>query len=621
MVYRFLVALVVFALVGCAPAVAPPQSSGSSPTAERTEPRQVADDLASELSQANVSATAGAAAQQDLETILRGMDGLVPAVIVDSVTPTDSGWTTTLKVTWPLPSGPWSYTSTATLADDDTGATLEWDTSILHPDLTPDTRLVHQTSYPKRADILAEDGSPLMTYRRVFRVGINKPDADEAQWAQSAVSLAGLLDIDPERFEAKVEAAGPAAFVEALVLRDTGDAPPNVGSIPGAVALSDSAVLSPARGFAEGLLGTVGPAMAEQITESDGKLTPGVLAGRSGLQQRFDDQLRGTPGGSVLLRARTESGPADKVIHRVDPVPGVPLRTSLSLDLQRHAEESLKDAPTAAALVAINPETGYVRAAATGPANRSAADATIGRYPPGSVFKAITVLALLRSGMTPDSMTNCTETVVVDGRRFRNYRDFPSDRLGRMTLRDAMATSCNTALIAEWERLDGAAIREAAASLGLGQDFDAGFPAFMGSTPDPANTVGLAESIIGQGLIEASPLAMAVVTASIQAGKTVHPVLLPDLASDAASGRPLTSTEAAQLQEMLEETVSSGTGQALAGVAIGAKTGTAQYGSDDPLPTHAWMIAYDESLAVAAIVTDGDSGSKTVAPILRTFFS
>lgn len=58
----------------------------------------------------------------------------------------------------------------------------------------------------------------------------------------------------------------------------------------------------------------------------------------------------------------------------------------------------------------------------------------------------------------------------------------------------------------------------------------------------------------------------------------------------------------------------------LKSLAVGAKTGTAQYGTGDPLPTHAWMIAYDQDLAVAAIVTDGESGSKTVGPVLKTFF-
>lgn len=612
---RCVLALVILAslLVGCAPVRVdgddppPTPSAAPSPT-----PSDAPGKLAAALSSGDVTAVAGASSQRDLEVLLQGMDGMHPSVEVTA----EQGGVAQFTVTWPLPSGEWSYPTEARIADGE----VVWDSSILHPELTEETRLVHQASYPRRADILAENGSALMTYRPVHRVGINKPDAPPEVWASSAVALAEALSIDPARYQAKVEAAGPEAFVEALVLRDTGEDTPSVESVPGAAIIPDLAVLGPGKGFAEGVLGSVGEPTAEQIAASEGTLTAGTLTGRSGLQLRYDEQLRGTEGGRVLIRARDADGPADRTLHEVDPVPGEPLRTSLSADLQRHAELALQETPTPAALVAIDPDTGYIRAAATGPVNTAAADATEGRYPPGSVFKAVTALALLRSGMTPDSMTECTETVVVDGRRFRNYRDFPTGRLGAMTLSDAIATSCNTALIAEWERLDGAAIRDAAASLGLGQDLDTGFASFLGSVPDPANTVGLAESMIGQGLIEASPLSMAVVTASIRAKRTVTPILLPDDEPGAPSGPPLTAAEAEQLQAMLEATVDNGTGRMLQSLAIGAKTGTAQYGTGDPLPTHAWMIAYDEELAVAAIVTDGESGSKTVGPILQTFF-
>ena len=50
-----------------------------------------------------------------------------------------------------------------------------------------------------------------------------------------------------------------------------------------------------------------------------------------------------------------------------------------------------------------------------------------------------------------------------------------------------------------------------------------------------------------------------------------------------------------------------------------AKTGTAEYGNDDPLKTHAWMIAAQGDLAVAVFVNTGQSGSKTAGPLLKEF--
>jgi cell division protein FtsI/penicillin-binding protein 2 len=50
------------------------------------------------------------------------------------------------------------------------------------------------------------------------------------------------------------------------------------------------------------------------------------------------------------------------------------------------------------------------------------------------------------------------------------------------------------------------------------------------------------------------------------------------------------------------------------GEPVGAKTGTAEYGSDGPPRTHGWMIAIQGDLAVAVLVEDAESGSHTAGP-------
>jgi cell division protein FtsI/penicillin-binding protein 2 len=52
---------------------------------------------------------------------------------------------------------------------------------------------------------------------------------------------------------------------------------------------------------------------------------------------------------------------------------------------------------------------------------------------------------------------------------------------------------------------------------------------------------------------------------------------------------------------------------------VSAKTGTAEYGTDTPPRTHAWMIATQGDLAVAVFVADGESGSQTAGPLLEKF--
>jgi len=97
-------------------------------------------------------------------------------------------------------------------------------------------------------------------------------------------------------------------------------------------------------------------------------------------------------------------------------------------------------------------------------------------------------------------------------------------------------------------------------------------------------------------------------------------VLVPETATAAQPDQPLTATEGRQLQELMREVVAEGSGSFLLdvpGAPVGAKTGTAEYGTELPLRTHAWMIATQGDLAVAVFVADGVSGSQTAGPLLE----
>jgi cell division protein FtsI/penicillin-binding protein 2 len=211
--------------------------------------------------------------------------------------------------------------------------------------------------------------------------------------------------------------------------------------------------------------------------------------------------------------------------------------------------------------------------------------------------------------------------VVVDGKLFENYDDYPASALGRIDLRTALAQSCNTAFIGQHRRVTQRDLAEAAAALGLGVDHDLGFPAFLGSVPTTATDTGHAASMIGQGQVLASPLAMAAVAASASAGHVVVPQLLPDHAASVDPPRPLTRDEAAQLRSMMRSVVTEGSGSGLSDLPgeVLAKTGTAEFGTSEPLQTHAWMIAAHGDLAVAVFVDVGESGSHTAGPILEEF--
>lgn len=152
------------------------------------------------------------------------------------------------------------------------------------------------------------------------------------------------------------------AFVEAIVLRRE-DAGSGVSAdyvdIPGAVAIEDEIPLAPTRQFATPVFGSVGPATAEMVEESGGTVDAGDLVGLSGLQARYDDDLRGAPG--VRVQA-VRAGGGERTLFRAGGRNGKDLRTTLDLELQLKAERVLADHVASegppSALVAIRPSTG-----------------------------------------------------------------------------------------------------------------------------------------------------------------------------------------------------------------------------------------------------------------------
>lgn len=533
--------------------------------------------------------------------------------------------TTTLRWTWDLSeygTEPWTYDTETTLTRSGETWSAEWDPTLVHPDLRTGSFLDLTQVDPGRGDIVGAGGTVLVTERPVTRFGIARDQVSKKKAPTSARQLATLLGVQPAAFARQVRDAGPRAFVEALVLRQ-GDIPIRVGrdygKIPGALAVQDTLPLGPTSDFAAPILGSVGPVTAEMIQDDPG-LSAGDVRGVSGLQARYDEQLVGTPGLQVTAIAADGNG---KPVHEQAAVAGEDLAISLDRRLQAGAEETLAGVGPASALVAVRPSDGAILAAANGTGTSGVNVATFGQAAPGSTFKIVSSLALLRDGAGPSTQVNCPASTVVNGKRFENYDGYPTAELGRITLGKALAKSCNTAFVESAARLAPDAPAAAAASLGLGIDHDLGFPAYLGQVPPPETATEAGADMIGQGGVLASPMSMAVVTASVQGGATVVPWLIDEVRSDVPEEAPeLTKGEAQELKQMLREVVRSGSGAQLAdvpGPPILAKTGTAEFDRDGQRLLHAWMVAGQGDLAVAVYVDEGRGGSRTAGPLLENF--
>lgn len=630
----------------------------------QTAAKQAAGELAAALSaldvsQAPLKGTEPAAAQEKVESTVKGLGEVKPTVTAGDPKLDGDKADVVLDYSWKLAGQEWSYQTTAQLARDGDRWLTQWKPDLLAPQLGEAEVLTLATTAAPRADILGAGGTALVTARPVLRVGIDKAKVPAEGQADAAAKLAALLKVDPAEYAKQVAAAGEKAFVEAIVLRDEAGRTPTdleIAAVPGAITVKDTMPLAPTRTFARPVLGTVGPATAEQVQASNGALQAGDTTGVAGLQAQYDSQLRGKDGLAVYAqpadltpeKLRTTPG-ARRTLFESAPVSGTPLATTLDLRLQQLAEDTLAGVGPAAAIVALRPSDGAVLAAASGPGSNGYNTAMLGQYAPGSIFKTVDSLALIRQGATAETRVQCTPTLTVDGRTFSNAPGYPASSLGDVTLRDAYAHSCNTAFIAQRDKVSQAQLESAATSLGVAVDAPRlGAAAFLGSVPADAAGTEHAASMIGQGRILFSPLAAAVMAGSVVKGAPVSAQLVvggstpsgsasasttpagsssapaSPAASSAPAGPPVTAAEAAVLQDLMRAVVTSGHAGFLADVPggpVGAKTGTAEFGTDTPPKTHAWIIGTHGDLAVAVFVEEGGLGATISGPLLDRFLT
>jgi len=548
---------------------------------------------------------APARALADLQANRRGLDGAKVRADVIDVAEEDESAVATVAVRWNVPGiGPWGYRTRMTLDKGDDTWTVRWGRPVIHPQLRGGQRLGTTHEEGTRGRILARDGRAIVRDRTVYRVGLENDRVDSIR--ESVDALTDVVDANPQQLRNALRNAGPQQFVEAITMRpdDYEEVKTALEVVPGALAVEDEAPLAESREFARALLGTVGPATAEQLEKLKGQRAPGAQVGQFGLQARYEDQLGGKPGSAIVIR--NAAGTPVDTLFEVEGKPGKALRTTLDIDVQRAAEDALGDRDDEAALVAVEPSSGDILAVANRPTDTGYNRAVEGKYPPGSTFKVISTDALLRAGLDPSETVDCPKTVNVGGREFKN---FEGNAAGAVPFSVDFAQSCNTAFVSLTERLRPDALTETARDFGL-ED-----------VPPGEDLVERAAGMIGQARILASPLEMAGVAATVADGRWHAPRLLRS--DKKTAGEPLDDGELATLRELTRSVITSGTGTALASVPgdVHGKSGTAEYGSGDPPPTHAWFIAYRDDVAIAVLVENGRSGGTVAAPIAAAFFN
>lgn len=535
-----------------------------------------------------------------------------------------------VAVEWPLPGGgAWRYSTEVRLSERDGQWRVIWTPELVHPELTSGDSLALRRVATTRGEILDRDGEPLVTLRQVRHLGIHPAQLTEPEvtFAQLSDALATLgVDVSASDLVSRTAEADPEHFVPVVTLRvaDYEQIADRVSPLPGILAREDEQHLAPSRVFARALLGTVSEATAEDLERHPELYAVGDQVGHGGLSERYDERLRGTAGRRVVISRPAPDGEATEVeLWHEEPVPGANLTITVDPRAQEAAEAALATSDGDSALVAIQISDATVVAAAnmSGAAANPVNLALTAAVPPGSTFKMVTSYALLSAGVVEqDSTVGCPAQFTVEGRTIGNAGGFG---LGDVPFRTAVARSCNTTFAALAPELAPDGLATAAASLGLGGEWDLGVETFTGSVSTGGSATEQAAAAFGQGTTIVSPAAMAAATAAVARGAWLPPKLLLDPAPPAVEPVPLAEAVIEDLHGALREVVTTGTARDLASVpgeAVYGKTGSAEYaeGSDD---THAWFVGWQGDLAFAVFVADGGSGSEAAVPIARDFLT
>ncbi|TDO67580.1 cell division protein FtsI/penicillin-binding protein 2 [Kribbella sp. VKM Ac-2571] len=510
----------------------------------------------------------------------------------------------------------WTSTATAVKTGDAWKVKASGDT--IYPGLGDSNYLKRVRTLPARASILDRNGVALTANRPVVIVGVA---AGTKATAATYAAFTRYLDVDGAKLAARAKAAPAGQFVDAITIRaeEWEALRPTMSKLPGVLTMGGTQSLPPTSTFARSLLGTMKTATDETLKNAGPTASAQDQVGTTGLQYAFQQQLAGTPGGTVALRdGKTKL--TIKTVFSQKGAAGKPVKTTLDTNMQKAAEAALATSKLPASLVAVQASTGQILAAANGPQVASYNRAFQGRYAPGSTFKIVTSAALLGSGLTAATPLPCTNTINVFGKTFKNYDALAA--YGNGTMQQAFNQSCNTAFISQHARLPKDGMTKAAAMFGIGRDLNLSISAYGGQVPAPKDDVEEAASMIGQGTVTASPLAIALVAATVDHGTAMKPVLVPGKDAAGAAASPLPAATVAALRTFMRTTVTGGTAKVLAGNgAVATKTGTAEVVANGKVTTNAWMAGYRGDVAFAVIVEGGESGSHTAGPILKTFLS
>jgi penicillin-binding protein 2 len=508
-----------------------------------------------------------------------------------------------------------------------------------------------------RGVILDRRGNLLASNRLARSVYLRPREQSKEQWQKTAEQLAPILNIPAKEILGKLEQAGyrsamPVRVSRNLALNAFITLAERNNQFPGVEIRGEGSRYYPNGKTAAHVLGYL-----SEATEADMKANPdysmGMLVGQMGIERMADRTLQGTWGGQLVEVDATGREVNDLGLKA--PVSGTPIQLTLDLELQKTAERALGN--RRGAVVVLDVKTGAVLALASAPTFdpnlftrriskaeweqlQNQDDPFLNRalqgYPPGSTFKVITAIAAMQSGkFSPESALMTYAAITLGGHSFHEHGNTGYGVLG---FRDALAFSSNTFFYQLGLSTGPEAISKWSHQLGIGTANLGLTGGSHGIVPTPAekekqfkepwyggDTVSMS---IGQGLVQATPLELAITYAAIANGGTrVKPHLLasqtnqPDTLPQKIGIQPAVLSV---IRDGLTAVVQEGTARRLNDGSIpltAGKTGTAEvFGQRDNSLFAGFGPVANPQIAIAVVVENGGYGAEAAVPIAHQIY-
>ena len=442
---------------------------------------------------------------------------------------------------------------------------LQWDESLILPELAGGMRLAMDYQIPARGDIYDVDGEVIVNQSSAYALGIIPGQMSDQNSGTLINELTNLCTLDQEDLRDKIASAGLDWYIPVCEASD--EESERIRALnPGGLVITPYEARFYHRGLASQVVGYTQFISEENLDEYRRLGYRGdERVGAAGIERWAEDYLAGQHGGSLYV-VDPNSGQIVTRLVNSDPRPASSVYLTIDSNMQYYAQQSLSN--FRGAVVVLERDTGRVLAMASSPGfdanlfepqnyNNSLLGellndgeqplvnrATQGQYPLGSVFKIITFSAALESGLfLPETTLDCQYewTGLNDQVRYDWTWDHCQERVqngdfcdtsdslpsGLLTLPEGLMRSCNPWF---WQiGLDlynfdrGSDIANMARAFGLGAP--TGIEQVTeapGQITDPPGLVQAVNQAIGQGDVLVTPLQVAVMIAAVGNGGTLY---------------------------------------------------------------------------------------------------